>query len=129
MAEKNRKTDIIIGKLLEDSNLTPKQLEALLLYSSSIEQRIVKNGYVDIDGKKVSKGAFFRILSQAKKNVRKSIVTLILMSYTGLMDVDQFSAIMQIANIMMQSKGQDEDLIRTLLEKLKVIVDIRKRAK
>lgn len=129
MTEKNGKTDIIIEKLLEESNLTSKQLKALILYSNSIEQRIVENGYVNFDGKKIPKGAFFRILSQAKENVRKSIITLILMSYIGLMDAEHFSAIMQITSIMMQIKGQDEDLIKTLLEKLKATIDIRKRAK
>lgn len=129
MMEKNGKTDIIMEKLLEESNLTSKQLKALILYSNSIEQRIVENGYVNFDGKKIPKGAFFRILSQAKENVRKSIITLILMSYIGLMDAEHFSAIMQITSIMMQIKGQDEDLIKALLEKLKAIIDIRKRAK
>ncbi|MBO3753884.1 MAG: hypothetical protein FGF53_03280 [Candidatus Brockarchaeota archaeon] len=129
MTEKNGKTDIIMEKLLEKSNLTFKQLKALILYSNSIEQRIVENGYVNFDGKKIPKGAFFRILSQAKENVRKSIITLILMSYIGLMDAEHFSAIMQITSIMMQIKGQDEDLIKALLEKLKATIDIRKRAK
>ncbi|MBO3808302.1 MAG: hypothetical protein FGF50_01720 [Candidatus Brockarchaeota archaeon] len=129
MTEKNGKTDIIMEKLLEESNLTFKQLKALILYSNSIEQRIVVKGYVNFDGKKIPKGAFFRILSQAKENVRKSIITLILMSYIGLMDAEHFSAIMQITSIMMQIKGQDEDLIKALLEKLKATIDIRKRAK
>lgn len=129
MAERNGKTDIIMEKLLEESNLTSKQLKALILYSNNIEQRIVENGCVYFDGKKIPKGAFFRILSQAKRNVRKSIITLILMSYIGLMDAEHFSAIMQITSIMMQIKSQDEELIRALLEKLKATVDIRKRAK
>lgn len=129
MAERNGKTDIIMEKLLEESNLTSKQLKALILYSNNIEQRIVENGRVYFDGKKIPKGAFFRILSQAKRNVRKSIITLILMSYIGLMDAEHFSAIMQITSIMMQIKSQDEELIRALLEKLKATVDIRKRAK
>lgn len=129
MVEKSIKTDIIVEKLLEESNLTSKQLKALILYSNNIEQRIVENGHVDFDGKKIPKGAFFRILSQAKENVRKSIITLILMSYIGLMDAEHFSTIMQITSIMMQIKGQDETLIKTLLEKLKATIDIRKRAK
>lgn len=129
MREMDWKTDIMLEKLIEESNLTSKQLKALLLYSDNIEQRIVKNGYVDFDGKRIPKGVFYRILSQAKENVRKSVVTLIIMSYTGLMDTSQFSAIMQITDIMMQIKGQDEDVTNALLEKLKAVVNIRKRAK
>jgi len=129
MREMDWKTDIMLEKLIEESNLTSKQLKALLLYSDNIEQRIVKNGYVYFDGKRIPKGVFYRILSQAKENVRKSVVTLIIMSYTGLMDTSQFSAIMQITDIMMQIKGQDEDVTNALLEKLKAVVNIRKRAK
>ena len=129
MREMDWKTDIMLEKLIEESNLTSKQLKALLLYSDNIEQRIVKNGYVDFDGKRIPKGVFYRILSQAKENVRKSVVTLIIMSYTGLMDTSQFSAIMQITDIMMQIKGQDEDVTNALLEKLKAVVNSRKRAK
>jgi hypothetical protein len=129
MVERAWENDIIVETLLEESTLTLKQLKALLLYSDNIEQRIVKNGYVEFDGKKVPKGAFFRILSQAKKNVRRSIITLIIMSYLGLMDTSQFSAIMQITDIMMQIKEQDEDLMDSLLEKLKAAIDVRKREK
>jgi len=129
MAERAWEKDIIVEKLLEESTLTLKQLKALLLYSDNMEQRIVKNGYVEFDGKKVPKGAFFRILSQAKKNVRRSVITLIMMAYLGLMDSNQFSAIMQITGIMMQIKEQDEGLTDSLLEKLKDTIDIRKREK
>lgn len=129
MAETGRKTSIILEKLLEESNLTSKQLKSLLLYSDNMEQRIVKNGYVEFDDKKVPKGAFFRTLNQAKKNVRKSVITLIIMSYIGLMDTSQLNAIMQITDIIMQIKEQDENLTNALLEKIKTVVDLRKRVK
>lgn len=119
----------ILEKLLRESTLTKKQLRALLLYAENIEQRIVKKGYVEFDGKKVHKGAFFRTLNQAKKNVRKSIITLIIMSYTGLMDTRQFNAIMQITDAMMQIKDQNVDLADLFIEKIKTIVNLRKRVK
>ncbi|MEM2929529.1 MAG: hypothetical protein QW797_01490 [Thermoproteota archaeon] len=129
MREVDEKIDRIVEKLLEESILTSKQLNALLLYSNSMERKIVKEGYVELNGRKISKGAFFRTLSQGKKNVRKAVITLILMSYVGLMDTNQFSAIMQLTDIMMQVKEQDEDLLNALVEKLKTVVDLRKRVK
>lgn len=133
MAENGKEVDRIVEILLAESTLTPKQLKALLLYSENIDQKIVEEGIVEFDGKKVSKGAFFRTLNQAKTNVRRAIITLIIMSYIGLMDANQLDAIMQLNNIIMQLKERDENtmeaLITAFIEKLKTVVDLRKRVK
>ncbi|MEM2100205.1 MAG: hypothetical protein QXP45_02550 [Thermoproteota archaeon] len=133
MAENGGEVDRIVEILLAESTLTPKQLKALLLYSENIDQKIVEEGTVEFDGKKVSKGAFFRTLNQAKTNVRRAIITLIIMSYIGLMDANQLDAIMQLNNIIMQLKEQDEntmeELITAFIEKLKTVIDLRKRVK
>lgn len=133
MVENSGEIDRITQILLRESTLTPKQFKALLLYSENMDQKIVEEGRVEFDGKKVSKGAFFRTLNQAKTNVRRSIITLIIMSYIGLMDANQLDAIMQLNNIIMQLKEQDEnrieELIIAFLEKLKTVVDLRKREK
>ncbi|MEM2940289.1 MAG: hypothetical protein QW304_01890 [Thermoproteota archaeon] len=133
MVENGGEVDRIVEILLAESTLTPKQLKALLLYSENIDQKIVEEGYVEFDGKKVSKGAFFRTLNQAKTNVRRAVITLIIMSYIGLMDANQLDAIMQLNNIIMQLKEQDEntmeELISAFIEKLKTVIDLRKRVK
>lgn len=133
MAENGGEVDRIVEILLAESTLTPKQLKALLLYSENIDQKIVEEGTVEFDGKKVSKGAFFRTLNQAKTNVRRAIITLIIMSYIGLMDANQLDAIMQLNNIIMQLKEQDEntmeELITAFIGKLKTVIDLRKRVK
>jgi hypothetical protein len=133
MAENGGEADRIVEILLTESTLTPKQLKALLLYSENMDQKIVEQGYVEFDGKKVSKGAFFRTLNQAKTNVRKAVITLIIMSYIGLMDVNQLDAIMQLNSIILQLKERDEatmeELISAFIEKLKTVIDLRKRVK
>jgi|YelNatPaOPRAMG01_1025707.scaffolds.fasta_scaffold47612_3 hypothetical protein len=133
MAENGGEVDRIVEILLSESTLTAKQLKALLLYSENMDQKIVEQGYVEFDGKKVSKGAFFRTLNQAKTNVRKAVITLIVMSYIGLMDANQLDAIMQLNSIIMQLKEQDEatmeELISAFVEKLKTVIDLRKRVK
>lgn len=133
MVENSGEVDRIVEILLKESTLTPKQFKALLLYSENMDQKIVEEGHVEFDGKKVSKGAFFRTLNQAKTNVRRAIITLIIMSYIGLMDANQLDAIMQLNSIIMQLKEQDEntieELITAFIEKLKTVVDLRKRVK
>lgn len=131
--ENGKEIDRILEVLLRESTLTPKQLKALVLYSSNIEHKIIEDGVVDFDGKKVSKGAFFRTLNQAKTNVRKAIITLIIMSYLGLIDLNQLNAIMQLNDVMMKLKGSKEDsieeLVKAFINRLKTIVDLRKRVK
>lgn len=131
--ENGQEIDRILEVLLRESTLTPKQLKALVLYSSNIEHKIIEDGAVDFDGKKVSKGAFFRTLNQAKTNVRKAVITLIIMSYLGLIDLNQLNAIMQLNDVMMKLKGSKEDsieeLVKAFINRLKTIVDLRKRVK
>lgn len=131
--ENGKEIDRILEVLLRESTLTPKQLKALVLYSSNIEHKIIEDGVVDFDGKKVSKGAFFRTLNQAKTNVRKAVITLIIMSYLGLIDLNQLNAIMQLNDVMMKLKGSKEDsieeLVKAFINRLKTIVDLRKRVK
>jgi hypothetical protein len=127
------KTDKIIDALVKESTLTKRQLEAILFYYDNIDRKIVVNGYVEFDDKKVPKGAFFRTLNQAKTNIRKAIITLLIMSYLGFIDINQLSIIMQLNGIIMQLKERGEDvpgeLMEAFLEKVKTAVDLRKRVK
>ncbi|MEM3713187.1 MAG: hypothetical protein QXR97_06600 [Thermoproteota archaeon] len=134
MAENTmEKTDRFLETLVKESNLTSKQLEAIMFYYDNIDRKIVRNGYVEFKGNKVPKGAFFRTLNQAKNNIRKAVVTLIIMAYLGLIDINQLNIIMQLNNIMMQFKSKEgevsEELLKAFLERLKNTIDLRKRVK
>lgn len=133
MGEKTVETDKIVEILVKESTLTLRQLEAIMFYYDNIDHKIVKGGYVDFKGRKVPKGAFFRTLNQAKTNIRKAVVTLLIIAYLGLIDINQINVIMQLNGIMMQLKDREEnvpeELLNALLEKIKTAVDFRKRVK
>jgi len=126
-------TDNVVEMLVRESNLTLRQLEAVIFYYSNIDRKIIKDGYVEFKGEKVPKGAFFRILNQAKANIRKAFVTLLIMAYLGLIDINQLNVIMQLNGIMMQLKDREgrvsEELLNAFMEKIKTTIDFRKRVK
>jgi len=133
MVENKMETDRIVETLVKESTLTLRQLEAIMFYYDNIDRKIIKNGYVEFKGEKVPKGTFFRTLNQAKINVRKAVVTLLIMAYLGLMDINQLNAIIQLNGIMMQLKYKEkevpEELLNSFLERIKNTVDFRKRVK
>jgi len=96
-------TDPIAKSLLENSHLTKIQLETFLIdvlagkttrkfltYEKKAKMRSIKTG--------VSRGAFNRTLAQARKNIIKSIYTLILLGYLGLFETTNLEPYIEIAN-------------------------------
>ncbi|MGQ9478820.1 MAG: hypothetical protein ACUVQ0_02200 [Thermoproteota archaeon] len=133
MDEITGKIDDLTQILVKESTLTLKQLKVLMLYYENLDKRIVKKGYVEFEGKNVSKGVFFNTLNQAKNNIRRAVITLILLSYLGLIDANQIDVIMQLSEIMMQFKNSvekiPEEAIEAFLKRLKTVIDLRKRKK
>jgi len=76
------KNDPIIAQLVKNSSLTDKQLATYLSYQ--IGQYKGESGTYNRLGHPVAKGAFHRTLQQARNNVRKAIVTLILLGYLDI---------------------------------------------
>jgi len=96
-------TDPIAKSLLENSHLTKIQLETFLIdvlagkttrkiltYEKKAKLRLIKMG--------VSRGAYNRTLAQARKNIIKSIYTLILLGYLGLFETTSLEPYVEIAN-------------------------------
>lgn len=77
------KNDPLIAKLVNNSSLTEKQLATYLSYQSGQYKDEKSGTYVRL-GQPVAKGAFHRTLQQARNNVRRSIVTLILLGYLDI---------------------------------------------
>lgn len=95
--------DPIFKILLKNSNLTKVQAETFLIdilaekiankrlvYEEKAKLRLIKSG--------VSRGAFNRTLAQARKNVVKSIYTVILLGYLGIFDDPRLEPYIEIAN-------------------------------
>jgi len=95
--------DPIFKILLKNSNLTKVQAETFLIdilaekiankklvYEEKAKLRLIKSG--------VSRGAFNRTLAQARKNIIKSIYTVILLGYLGIFDDPRLEPYIEIAS-------------------------------
>ncbi len=109
----------ILKMLLRGSALTSAQLETLLIdliaedtsgmhisYEDKAKARVRKHG----SPAGVSRGAFNRTLAQARRNVTRSVYTLLLLAYLGFFDQSPFRSVEQIA-----SKIGDYRRIREIL--------------
>ena len=98
--------------LYENSNLTKRQLETLLLRSQGLTILQMASALG------ISKGAASRILKQALRNVRKSFGTLLLLSYAGLISEEEFESFYKLAEAMRRLRGKPE-LSSLILRRLK----------
>ncbi|MCF8885219.1 MAG: hypothetical protein QXK95_02390 [Nitrososphaerota archaeon] len=98
----NIDSDPILKILLKESSLTETQLETLLLEIASKfngnngRERIDMGFRASLRG--VSKGAYARTKTQALNNIRKSICTLLLLRYIGVINDDLASLIFELAD-------------------------------
>ncbi|MHA1839198.1 MAG: hypothetical protein ACTSVM_05095 [Candidatus Ranarchaeia archaeon] len=114
--------DRIIKKLLRHSNLTRIQFETLLI-NFHLDERFGKRVKYDRKSKLrktritrgpkkpsrrtgVTRGAFRRVLGQAGNNVIKSIYTIMLLAYVGLIDSPSLQPYVQLSD-MLQSYLED----------------------
>ena len=95
--------DPIFKILLKNSNLTKVQAETFLIdilaekisdkkvvYEDKAKLRLIKSG--------VSRGSFNRTLAQARRNIIKSIYTLILLGYLGIFEDPRLNPYIEISN-------------------------------
>ena len=87
---KSIERDPILKILLENSHLTKIQLETFLIdilskYNQENRIKSEEKTYFRIKGK-VSRGSFNRTLKQAKKNIIRSIYTILLLGYLKIAD-------------------------------------------
>lgn len=93
--------DQMVKILLSESSLTRRQFEGLLIdiLSEEIAQkRIIYTEKAKILPKSVTRGAYNRILTQARRNVVKAFFTLYLLGYLGLLDLTQLNDYIHFGN-------------------------------
>jgi hypothetical protein len=126
--------DPILLLLLKNCQLTKIQLETLLIdiladkyigkhtvYESKAKFRLIKSG--------VSRGSFNRTLSQARKNVTKSIYTILILGYIGILDTPNLQPYITISNKLRDYQDTFRDIIndkRLSKEYLRVIKILQK---
>ena len=82
--------------LLDNSQFTLKQLETLLIdiLADDLTTRKInklEKSTMRVTNKKVSRGSFNRTLQQGRKNMTKSIPTVLLLGYIGLLETSSLN--------------------------------------
>jgi hypothetical protein len=119
--------DPLVKRLLKDSSLTRIQFETLLINFVFDEMAGKNSGTYDKKGqsrvfkessrawraksypKGVSRGAFRRVLFQACRNVVRSIYTLFLLGYTGVLDTPGLHGYIELSDMVTQYKKRIEE--------------------
>lgn len=83
--------DPVLSKLLERSNLTKTQFETILvdqLGDDLADKTLTREEMTRLRRArgKISRGAFYRTLQQARSNISESIHTVLLLGYSGLLE-------------------------------------------
>lgn len=117
--------------LLENSQLTKIQLETLLI--DLLSERILdkKIDYTTKSSvrlnKKISRGAFNRTLQQARINMIRSVMTILLLGYLGVLETPSLSPFLEASNklgnyiqeynivrLKVKNNSSDENLTKSL---------------
>jgi hypothetical protein len=129
--------DEILLTLLNNSNLTRKQFESLII-DFSLEKMLDDNLTIKhktrlrTDRENLSRGAFLRTLSQAKMNVVRSLYTIFLLGYVGILDSLEFEPFIEISqriksHVENLEKEEDEEnytkAIKVLSDELRELID------
>jgi len=95
--------DPLMKILTENSHLTKTQLETLLI-DVLVEEMVGKDVGYELKSKMrpshggVSRGAFNRTLRQARRNVVRSIYTILLLGYVGVLETTRLSPYLEMSN-------------------------------
>ena len=122
------KNDNLLGFLLTNSNFTKTQIDSLLL---AFEYKIEGYSLSEIvklrDSGPVTKGSYGRSLKQSKRNFSKSLYTLVLAIYLGVLDVNTLNSMIELSNKLKSIKElelppniieQVEDLIEEVCDRV-----------
>ena len=109
--------DGIVQFLMKNSHLTKKQLETFLI--DVLAEKIFNNKFtyeekasLRISSKKITRGAFNRSLRQARKNIIKSIYTVLLLGYLGIFDDSSLYPYIEISNRL----GEFKERYKAIME-------------
>ncbi|MDG6916039.1 MAG: hypothetical protein JRM85_00395 [Nitrososphaerota archaeon] len=102
--------------LVEQSMLTPRQFEALQLYVRVVlhEMRyreaasIASRGRTRGESKPLTVGSYFRTVQQARENIRKSIMTLLVGIWIGVVKTDDVRRLLDVAGSGIRELPEEE---------------------
>ncbi len=98
--------------LLKGSSLTEPQLEVLLIELASATSGRKLSFEEKAKVRKVSKGAYARTLRQAVENIKKSVYTIFLLRYLGILGDGAVSSLLEAAELL--SRGNVEESVKLI---------------
>ncbi|MGQ9718541.1 MAG: hypothetical protein ACUVWK_01625 [Nitrososphaerales archaeon] len=118
------KTDPMVEYMLKRASLTRAQLDTYLIDHTIFDENVgLKVKILMRDGGPVSKGAFLHTLKQAHENLRRSIYTLILLEYLGLLEEETAVKLLQIGSLLKNIKKDPiKERIQEVLEAIEIII-------
>jgi hypothetical protein len=132
-------SDRVLAKLLSRSNLTKTQFETILvdqLGSDMANKTLTREEmtWLRANRDKISRGSFNRTLEQARTNVAKSVHTVLLLGYCGLLESPSLAPLLEASERLRSQTSQlreaaqsDPDayskLVESLLEDLETAFD------
>jgi len=123
--------DPIFKYLLERSSLTQAQLDTYLIDCITTNKKVnLKEKTAMRDRKNVSGGAFIRTLRQAQINLKRTVYTLILFQYLGLLEERAINKLLQVGNILRSAEGaSSKEKLVEIVEVTETIIDTLLRRK
>ena len=111
-------------QLVNQSTLTPRQLETLRSYLRvAIGEMRYREAAASGPSKRVTVGSYFRTVQQARENVRKSIVTLLIGVWLGVVKPEDVRRLLDTAGGNVSELGDEERerfvaVLRALLQRI-----------
>ena len=112
--------------LVAESSLTPRQLEALQSYLRvALGEMRYREAAASGTSKPVTVGSYFRTVQQARENVRKSIVTLLIGLWLGVVKPEDVRRLLDVAGGGVRELSDGErsrflQVLRALVQKIVV---------
>jgi hypothetical protein len=107
--------DPLVKILLKNCNLTKIQLETLLidvLSENLFDKSLIYEEKAHLRNLSVSRGAFNRSLRQARQNVSRSIYTILLIGYLGILEELSLEPYIEAANKLKTYVNTQRELIK-----------------
>ena len=108
--------------LVKNSALTKTQLAAVLSYVHG-EHTTSEANARRLSGRRVSKGAFHRSLTQARRNIEAAVYTLTLLTYEGVIGQRDIDNITIVGNLLQElAESLEAGEIQPILDKSEAIM-------
>jgi len=105
--------------LIKETNITERQLVTYIIWNKYREYNQKIREKVMIIDKEISKGSFYRIIGQFRKNVTRAMLTIILLHLLNLVSTNDVLSIIEISDtIKSHDLLSDEKLLTELIKEV-----------